>query len=322
MAERLRRAGAEVVMHGANLDEATVGMKQAMKELANKGNNNSPLNGASNSPAHSDSGCSCCNSDDDGGDRSQDIVPIELHPFDRRQIWEGVSTMVDELAYQLPEPEEDYQNRPTTEYAPRKAIPADAIVCSVGGGGLMNGILMGIERQSRMCPGNPGTRDEDKIHIIATETTGANALAASMKAGNLTSIPKITSMAASLGALRVAEKTYENAMSPPAGTQVHSLVLSDADAARGSLRLAEEHKILVELACGVSLEAALGSPRASGQDNGHSLKSTQSYLQRMIPNFGPQTRVVIVVCGGSNVSLKVAEEWQDSLDNGWGSEDA
>ena len=249
------------------------------------------------------------------------IVPIELHPFDREEIWEGMSTIVDEMAYQLPalegdEVEEESQN-------PR-ALPVDAIICSVGGGGLMNGIIMGIERQSKMSARHRRRSGRD-VHIIATETTGAHALADSMMSGSLTTLPGVTSLATSLGVLQVARKTFENATNPPPGIKVHSLVLHDSDAARGTLRLADEHQLLVELACGVSVEAAFAPATSSkkagvnGYTNGHGLE-IRSYLSQVIPNFGPRSRVVIVVCGGSNVSLDLAAEWRRKLDEGWSAE--
>lgn len=291
MLQKIRQAGASIIQHGVNIVEAAGRMREIMDEMREmrvEGNGQ--------------------------------IVPIELHPFDREEIWEGMSTIVDEMAYQLPalegvEVEEESHN-------PR-ALPADAIICSVGGGGLMNGIIMGIERQSKMSARHRRRSGRD-VHIIATETTGAHALADSMKSGKLTSLPGVTSLAVSLGVLQVATKTFQNATNPPPGVKVHSLVLHDSDAARGSLRMADEHQILVELACGVSVEAAFtpatGSKKAhtNGYTNGHGHDhELRSYLSQVIPNFGPRSRVVIVVCGGSNVSLDMAAEWRRKLDEGW-----
>lgn len=318
MVKKLQQAGARVVQHGVNLDEAAVRMREMMKELSDH-----PTPGGT------------------------EVVAIELHPFDRPQIWEGVSSMSDELAYQLPPAEE---NDPCLH----KALPCDAIVCSVGGGGLMNGLIMGIERQAPMleaAANNASTNGtttatttsarDDNIHIIATETRGAHSLAASVEKGSLTSLPKISSAASSLGVLRISQKTWNYYHSPPKGIKAHSLVLSDADAARGCLRLAEDEKILVELACGVSVEAAFGphhqpetdappakkvklsSEGSAPATNGETVVPgiNKTFLQQLIPNFGPQTRVVIVVCGGSNVSLSMAAEWREKLDAGWGSDD-
>ncbi|KAI1925170.1 catabolic L-serine/threonine dehydratase [Ophidiomyces ophidiicola] len=314
MINKLREAGATVVQHGANLDEAGIQMRIVMDTMRGI-----PANGTA------------------------PVVPIALHPFDHEKIWEGVSTLVDELAYQLPPRETDIENGEGNN----EALAVDGIICSVGGGGLMNGIIMGIERQQRMCGkaragsmyGASMERRKD-IHIIATETQGCDALAQAISKGSLISLPSITSLATSLGVTRVAQRTLDNALHPPAGIQVHPLVLHDADAAKGVMRLAEDQKLLVELACGVCIEAAIGptpwknekskatEKRVHGTQNAVSNANdygtptvTQTYLERLIPNFGPESRVVIITCGGSNVSLEMAAEWKQRLDEGWGAQD-
>lgn len=289
MLQKIRQAGASVIQHGVNIVEAAGRMREIMDGMR--------------------------------GMRIEDngpIVPIELHPFDREEIWEGMSTIVDEMAYQLPALEGDEVEE---ESRNPRALAVDAIICSIGGGGLMNGIIMGIERQSKMSARHRRRSGRD-VHIIATETIGAHALADSVKSGKVTTLPGVTSMATSLGVPKVATRTFENATNPPPGVKVHSLVLHDSDAARGTLRLADEHQLLVELACGVSVEAAFApatgskKARANGYTNGQG-GGIRSYLSQAIPNFGPRSRVVIVVCGGSNVSLDLAAEWRRKLNDGW-----
>lgn len=171
-----------------------------------------------------------------------------------------------------------------------------------------------------------------------------------MAQGSLVSLPKITSQATSLGAIRVSERTLEYALHPPQGVKVHSTVLSDADAARGVLRLVDDERVLVELACGVCIEAAVGDAsrvdskatkkrkrnldegygddRLSSGENSEEEVSRekaastplQSKLKELVPDIGPESRVVIVVCGGSNVTIDGAVEWRSMLQEGWGSE--
>lgn len=86
-----------------------------------------------------------------------------VHPFDHPDIWEGHSTIVDEILEQSMEP------------------PA-AIVVSVGGGGLLCGILSGLLKH--------GATD---IPVVAMETEGANCLRAALDAGKPVSIGEITS---------------------------------------------------------------------------------------------------------------------------------
>lgn len=56
-----------------------------------------------------------------------------------------------------------------------------AIVLSVGGGGLLNGVVEGLRRA--------GWAD---VPIVAMETMGAHSLNAAMKAGELVTLPEIT----------------------------------------------------------------------------------------------------------------------------------
>ncbi|KAH8428662.1 putative L-serine dehydratase [Aspergillus melleus] len=310
-------------------------------------------------------------------DESSDVAKIALHPFDNEPIWEGNSTIVDELVTQLPpavgdDEEQTHRGRP---------LPVEAVICSVGGGGLLNGLVMGIERHQSMqkrnnkLAGSSSKSDAalqtNPIHLLAIETDGTDSLAAAVAQNSLVSLPKITSQATSLGATRVSEKTFQHAVSPPAGIAVHSAVLSDADAARGVLRLVDDERLLVELACGVCVEAAVGDagkavasssavPLSSerkrkrttednpSRDEGYgddrlsatenesgaedsvsssTLTSTststsqplQSKLKQLVPGLNADSRVVIVVCGGSNVTVDSAVEWRKMLQEGWGS---
>lgn len=277
---------------------------------------------------------------------SEYVVKIALHPFDNEPIWHGNGTIVGELAAQMPavakEQSTNYDNKP---------IPLDAIICSVGGGGLINGLIMGLERERQKKPLQTTTKLTSPIHLLAIETLGTDSLAQALAQKSHIALPKITSQATSLGATRVSEKTYQYALSPPPGLAVHTAVLSDADAARGVLRLVDDERLLVELACGVCVEVAvgdaarmssIGKKRKRGEnarDEGYgddrssvenesdpeeystsssSSSSLQSKLKDLVPDLNPESRVVIIVCGGSNVSIDVAVEWRKMLREGWG----
>ncbi|EEH48030.2 L-serine dehydratase/L-threonine deaminase [Paracoccidioides brasiliensis Pb18] len=193
--------------------------------------------------------------------------------------------------------------------------------------GLMNGIIQGIERQLRMAEDsgviNPNQGKD--VQILALETKGAESLAKAVERGELVSLKGVSSMATSLAALRVAERTLQNVLNPPAGVKVHNRVMDDAEAAKGVLRLVDEHRLLVELACGVCVEAVV----AGGQTQGLTAHANtgqvadepvewSSKLAQIIPGFGPQSRVVVIVCGGSNISLETAVEYRERLNNEWG----
>lgn len=209
---------------------------------------------------------------------------IYLAPFDHPEIWNGAATMVDEIAGQL-EGCGDGDGR---------GFPADAIVCSVGGGGLFNGIVTGLERDTHAYR-RPGR----KVRVFAVETKGADSLALSLREGKLQSLPGITSLATSLGALRVAPQALKYAQSPPEGVEVHSVVGSDAEAAQGVVRLADKTRLQVELSCGISVEVAV------------------KRLREVMPDLSPDSKVVIVVCGGSNVTAEMIAEFRQKLQNGW-----
>lgn len=50
-----------------------------------------------------------------------------MPPFDHADVWKGNSTMIPEIKAQLGD------------------IIPDVVVCSVGGGGLINGIILGLQ---------------------------------------------------------------------------------------------------------------------------------------------------------------------------------
>lgn len=145
--------------------------------------------------------------------------------------------------------------------------PPSAIVCSVGGGGLLNGIMLGLKRYGW----------SEDVTLIGMETQGADSLAESVRAGNLVTLPGITSIALSLGVTRVSEKTWEFAQL----SNVKSVVLSDGQAAMACVHLADEENIVVEPACGVSVAACY-----------------ESILREVVPGFCRESKVVIIVCGG------------------------
>ncbi len=185
---------------------------------------------------------------------------VYVPPFDHADVWEGNSTIVGEVARQLP------SGRP------------DAVVCSVGGGGLFNGVMLGLEKQ-----GWAG------MDVLAVETKGADSLATSLQEGQLVTLKEITSVATSLAAKQVSSKTYELAQR----RGVRSVVLSDAEAAMGCWRLADDERLMVELACGVSVAVCY-----------------DGRLKKLLPALTKESKVVIVLCGGSNISLETLMEYR------------
>jgi L-serine/L-threonine ammonia-lyase len=192
---------------------------------------------------------------------------IYVPPFDHQDVWTGHSTLVPEVLSQLP-----------------GSAPPDAIICSVGGGGLFNGIIQGL--------------DAFKISsttVVAVETQGAESLYRAVEAGELITLPGITSQATSLGAVRVTQRTFDYAQRH----NVRCVTLSDAEAAMGCWRFADDERIMVELACGVNLALCYDG-------------RLEKALGRKVR---PDDKVVIVVCGGSNVTVDMLANWRKEY--GW-----
>lgn len=290
MINKLRAAGAnDVLQQGASWLEADTYMRN---KFLNKPSNNS--------------------SGDENGTVEEEVRNIHIPPFDHPEIWNGVSSLVSELEHQLPPREQQQQQQPTNQQAPL-SFPADAIVCSVGGGGLFNGVVKGLgdyhAKASNFNNNADSTTTSDttkKTQVLAVETTGANSLAYSISQGSLQRLSAITSLATSLGALIVAEKTYQNAVSPPPGVDVSSVVVSDASAAQGVLSLLDETRLLAELGSAVCVNVAVG--KGDGK---------KTPLKEVVKDLGPESRVVVVVCGGSNVTADQVVEWRKKLAEGW-----
>ncbi|EMC91386.1 hypothetical protein BAUCODRAFT_152648 [Baudoinia panamericana UAMH 10762] len=206
---------------------------------------------------------------------SKGEIGVYVPPFDHPNVWSGNATIIEELKYQLP------------GVAREQSAHPDVIVCSVGGGGLLNGIVQGVQEETLM----EGTT------VLAMETVGADSLAASLKARKLVTLPGITSLATSLGATRVSERTFQLATEFGESGRFKNAVLTDAEAAMGCWRFADDERMLVELACGVNvalcyggrLEKALGRPVRKDE------------------------KVVIVVCGGQNVTTEMVEGWRQQF---------
>ena len=168
-----------------------------------------------------------------------------VHPFEGEDLWEGHATLVAEAAVQGPRP--------------------DAVVCAVGGGGLLGGVLRGLAAA--------GWAD---VPVVAAETEGAASFAAAWAAGEVVTLPAITSIATSLGARRVSEAVFAAARR----REVRPAVVSDAEALDACARFADAHRLLVEPACGAALAPVLA---------GH-------------PALAGARTVWVVVCGGAGVT--------------------
>ena len=186
-------------------------------------------------------------------------VPGTLYvpPFDHPDIWDGNATLIDEAVEQVRTNHRNF----------------DAVICSVGGGGLMCGVLEGLHRNALA-----------HVPVIAVETEGAASLNAAVHAGEVVTLPAITSIATTLGSKTVARQAFEWTRRH----EVRSIVVSDRDAVDACLRFADDMRTLVEPACGAALAVAYGN----------------------LPALADIERPLIVVCGGIGVDLAKLADWR------------
>ncbi|XP_066511082.1 L-serine dehydratase/L-threonine deaminase-like [Hoplias malabaricus] len=190
---------------------------------------------------------------------------VFISPFDDPLIWEGHTSLVKELESQLDE-------------------KPGAVVLSVGGGGLLNGVVEGLRRV--------GWED---VPIIAMETVGAHSLNESMKMGHLVTLPAITSVATTLGLTQVSSQT----MKLVTEHTVYSELVTDQEAVWSTERFLDDEKILVEPACGATLGAVYC----------HIISRLQKE-HKLAKKLGP---VVVVVCGGNNISIHELQRLKEKL---------
>ncbi|MES2582700.1 MAG: pyridoxal-phosphate dependent enzyme [Pseudomonadota bacterium] len=179
-----------------------------------------------------------------------------LHPFDDPLLWRGHATVIDEVA--------------------RAGLKPDAVVLSVGGGGLLSGVAEGLHRNGW---GN--------IPIIAVETEGAASFHAAAKAGHAVQLDQISSIATSLGAKRVCEQAVKWSKEHT----IESVLVSDKSAVGACERFLADHRVLVEPACGASLALAYENSPA---------------LQRF-------DTVLVIVCGGATATVEQLQQWAKAL---------
>ncbi|NNF46600.1 MAG: pyridoxal-phosphate dependent enzyme [Desulfofustis sp.] len=179
-----------------------------------------------------------------------------IHPFDDPLLWEGHATLIDEVA--------------------ESGLRPDAVVLSVGGGGLLCGVVEGLHKN--------GLSDTP---VLAVETDGAASLAGSLSAGSHVELERIATVATSLGAKKVAAMAWEWC----SRHEIISHCISDLEAVESCLKFVDDHRVLVEPACGAALAPV--------------------YCQH--PGLRDKNQILLVVCGGVGVSLEQLTQWKNEL---------
>ncbi len=168
-----------------------------------------------------------------------------IHPFDDPLLWEGHASMIDEVV--------------------AEGLSPDAVVLSVGGGSMLCGVDEGLRRNGL-----------DQVPIFAVETEGMSSFRAAVNAGKPVLLPEVTGVATSLGARQVCQRAYELTRD----REVISLTVSDRQAVDACLAFLDDHRTLVEPACGASLAVLYGQKLPIGE-----LKN-----------------ILVIVCGGSTAT--------------------
>jgi threonine dehydratase len=136
------------------------------------------------------------------------------------------------------------------------------VIASIGGGGMAAGVAMAVKSL------------KPEVKAWGVETIGADAMSQAIAAGEPVMLPAITSVAKTLGAPAVTDLTLQLAQQ-----YLESVtVVSDDEAIAAQVYILERLKVLTEPASSCTFAAA----------------------ERLRANFGPDTNLVLVFCGGNS----------------------
>lgn len=184
------------------------------------------------------------------------IHPVYCHPFNNPLIWQGHASLVDEVCQQLPKEE---------------LSSLKGMVCSVGGGGLYNGIYQGMKN------------NKVSGEVLLIETKQAPTLSESLQAGDVITLKSVNSMATSLACSYTTKQTLEY-YQDKSTIESKLEVIDDIDALRACLAFNKCCKKTVEPACGAALSVAY---------------NRIDLLYKNFSHLQPSDIVVVVACGGS-----------------------
>lgn len=141
------------------------------------------------------------------------------HAYDQPAVVAGAGTLALELHRQL--------------------RPLERVVVSVGGGGLLAGLLAGLEPH---------------VEVIAVESAGCPTLASALDAGRPVDIEVGGVAADSLGATRIGELAWEQVRATAPG-RLRSVVVQDEEILAAQRVLWDDHRIVTEPAAAAAMAA-------------------------------------------------------------------
>ncbi|KAH9901158.1 tryptophan synthase beta subunit-like PLP-dependent enzyme [Cubamyces lactineus] len=223
-----------------------------------------------------------------------DPKAVMVPGYDDPLLWEGHASLVHEVKQQLP-----------------AGTKPDAIFCSFGGGGLAGGIIVGCKAVGW-----------DDVPLVTVETHGSNCFYQSLSlndgpfVGDVASRPTpegttaeynrehgvtvahlaaLTSKATSLGASSPSAAVVKMALEREG--DIRSVCITDEMAMQAALNFAEDHKMLVELACSTTIAPTY----------------KRDVFSKLVQMTGKVPTVVLVLCGGFKVSLNDMEDWRRAV---------
>ncbi|MDT3297529.1 pyridoxal-phosphate dependent enzyme [Shewanella sp. SP2S2-6] len=175
-----------------------------------------------------------------------------IHPFDDPLLWHGHASMIDEVV--------------------SHGVIPDAVVLSVGGGGLLAGVDEGLRRNNLA-----------NTPIFVAETEGMASYKASLDAGKHIELEEVSGIATSLGAKKVCSRALDIAQE----RKVTAVTVTDTEAVEACLKFLDDHRVLVEPACGAALALLYGN------------KLPTSLYKN----------VLVIVCGGSTTTINTLQDF-------------
>lgn len=200
----------------------------------------------------------------------ESVYSVYCPPFDDPLLWEGHGVMIDEIVND-------------NQLTPEECHKVKGIVCSVGGGGLYNGVVAGLRRNTQFST----------VPVLAVETSQAPTFTEALKAGDVVTLKSINTLVSSLASPYISATSLENYKTHT--TYVEAI--DDIEAVKGTIDFYDHFNTLVEPSCGATLSMAF--------DNILHLKC--------FGNLSSDDIVIFIGCGGSAISLESLDAYRKLL---------
>ncbi|CAH6720960.1 catabolic L-serine/threonine dehydratase [[Candida] jaroonii] len=204
------------------------------------------------------------------GNLDESTDAIYCHPFDDPLIWEGNSKLIAEIEQQLSESE---------------LSKVKGVICSVGGGGLFNGVVKGLKDSKNL----------KEVPVLAVETDGAPKFDEALKQNKVVTLDNIKTLATSLASPYISEQSLHNYHSHP----VSNCVIPDLQSVKGCVDYFDTFGEVIEPACGASTSIL-----------------TEGSNKKFLDHFGelkPEDIIIVIVCGGTVTTKEDLEGFRNLI---------